>query len=141
MTNAYLDQNGNYFEADFEVPGATPTAKREPSLAALKAAKHAQIERERDAECYADVVALGVPWQADARSQQMLASAILLAQDGVYTPSVWRNSNNTNIPVTLADLVVLAGTMAAQTQAAYARSWTRKAALAAATTVEVVEAV
>ena len=37
--------------------------------------------------------------------------------------------------------MLLAGTMAAQTQAAYARSWTRKAALTAATTSEEVEAV
>ena len=32
MTYAYLDANGNYFEADFEVPGATSTAHRAPVL-------------------------------------------------------------------------------------------------------------
>ena len=32
MTYAYLDANGNYFEADFEVPGATPTAHQPPVL-------------------------------------------------------------------------------------------------------------
>lgn len=110
-------------------------------LVILKLEKHIQIERERDAERWADITALGHTWQADAGTQQTLASAILLAQAGVYTPSVWRDRDNGDVTVTLADLVTLAGTMAAQTQAAYARSWTRKAALAAATTVEVVEAV
>lgn len=106
----------------------------------LKAAKLAQIEADRDAACVATVNVIGHPWQADARSQSLLSSSILLAQAGVYTPSVWRDESNVDVAVTLADLVLIAGVMAAQTQAAYAASWARKAALAAATTAEQVAA-
>lgn len=110
-------------------------------LTISKLEKHTQIERERDAERWADITTLGHTWQADAATQQTLASAILLAQAGVYTPSIWRDRDNVNVTVTLTDLVTLAGVMAAQTKAAYDRSWERKAALAAATTPEEVEAV
>lgn len=110
-------------------------------LSRAKESKHRQIERARDVACLADITALGHTWQADARSQQMLASAILLAQAGVYTPSVWRDADNVDVPVTLQQLVALAGTMAAQTQAAYATSWARKVALNMATTVADVESV
>lgn len=100
----------------------------------------AQITKDRDTACFADVTVLGHPWQADSRSQQMLASAILLAQAGVYTPTVWRDANNVDVPITsVGQLVAIAGAMAAQTQAAYAHSWARKAALADAVTVEQVE--
>lgn len=111
------------------------------TIEAAKAAKHDQIERERDAACYANVSVNGHTWQADTRSQQLLASSILLAQAGAYTPDVWRDANNVDVPVTLTDLVAIAGIMALQTQAAYAMSWTRKQALSEATTIEGVEGV
>lgn len=112
-----------------------------PAIESIKAAKLAQITRDRDTACFADATVLGHPWQADIRSQQMLASAILLAQAGVYTPSVWRDANNVDVPITsVGQLVAIAGVMAAQIQEAYAVSWARKAALDAATTIEQVEA-
>jgi hypothetical protein len=114
----------------------------EPPLLDVKAERYRQIGRERDAACFADVTVHGRPWQADARSQQMLASAILLTQAGVYTPTVWRDADNNDMTITsLVQLVAIAGAMAAQTQAAYTTSWVRKAALEAATTVQDVEAV
>lgn len=113
-----------------------------PSLDSVRALKLAQITKDRDAACFADATALGHLWQADSRSQQMLASAILLAQAGVYTPTVWRDANNVDVPIAnVAQLVAIAGAMAAQTQAAYAQSWARKQALEAATTVEQIEGV
>lgn len=113
-----------------------------PSLESIKAAKLKRITADRDAACFADVQAFGRPWQADSRSQQMLASAILLAQAGVYTPTVWRDANNADMAIiNVGQLVAIAGAMAAQTQAAYAASWARKAALEAATTIEEVESV
>lgn len=112
-----------------------------PSLASLKAAKRTQIEHERDAACYANVNVLGHVWQADPRSQSLMATAILLAQAGVYTPSVWRTADNVDVPITLQALVTISGSIAAQTQAAYAASWARKQALEAATTAAEVEAV
>lgn len=112
------------------------------SITDLKSAKLAQITQDRDTACFADVTVLDHSWQADIRSQQMLASAILLAQAGVYIPTVWRDANNVDVPITnVAQLVAIAGAMAAQTQAAYSDSWARKQALEAATTVEDVEGV
>lgn len=113
----------------------------QPSLAMLKTAKHTQIERERDAACYANITVNGHAWQADPRSQSLMATAILLAQAGVYTPSVWRTADNVDVPVTIQALVLIAGSIAAQTQVAYAASWARKAALEAATTAAEVAAV
>ena len=110
-------------------------------LAAAKARKKARIEAERDAQCEQPVQALGRTWDADKRSQELLASAITIAQAGGPLPSVWRDHDNDNMPVTsIADLLAIAGAIAAQTQAAYAQSWARKAAVDAAQTIDDVEA-
>lgn len=107
----------------------------------IKAAKKRRIEAERDAEAFAPCQALGRTWDADARSRELLAAAITLAQAGGPLPAVWRDAENNNMPVTsLADLLAIAGAIAQQTQAAYARSWQRKAAVDAAKTAEEVEA-
>lgn len=118
-----------------------PPAPPSKPLTTLKREKHVTIERERDAACYADITVNGHAWQADPRSQSLMATAVLLAQAGVYTPSVWRTADNVDVPVTLQALVLIAGSIAAQTQAAYAASWARKQALEAATTAEEVAAV
>lgn len=122
--------------------GATVVAKPGPSLDAIKAARRAAVNIARDAACVADVTVNGKAWQADARSQQMLASAIALAGAGLPLPASWRARDNSNMPVTgLADLLAIAGAMAAQTQAAYEKSWALKAQIDAATTAAEVEAV
>ena len=111
-------------------------------LAEAKAAKKRQIEAERDAACEQPVTALGRTWDADRRSQELLASAIALAQAGAPLPPVWRDYDNSDMPVTsIADLLAISGAIAAQTQQAYATSWARKAAVDAATTIDEVEAV
>lgn len=103
--------------------------------------KRREIEKERDISRFANVTALGHVWQADIVTQQTLASAILLAQAGAYKPSVWRDANNVDVPVTLADLVTIAGMMAEQTQMAYSTSWIRKANLNTAKTTKDIESV
>jgi len=114
----------------------------EAVLAEYKQAKKRQIEAERDAECVQPVTALGRTWNADKRSQELLASAITIAQAGGPLPAVWRDYNNDNMPIkSIADLLAIAGAITAQVQAAYTRSWTRKAAVDAAKTVDEVEAV
>ncbi len=111
-------------------------------LQAIKAAKLAQIERDRDAACYANVSVFGRPWQADPRSQSLMATAILLVNIGVPLPAAWRDADNSNMPLThVSQLVQIAGAIAAQTEAAYATSWARKTALEAATTAAEVGAV
>lgn len=110
-------------------------------LEAAKATKKRQIEEDRDAQCVADVAALGHTWQADKRSQELLAQAITLAQAGLPLPPVWRAANNADVPITsIADLLAISGAIAQQVQTAYTTSWARKAAVDAATTIEEVEA-
>lgn len=110
------------------------------ALAELKIAKKRQIEADRDAEAMASVSALGHLWQADMRSQDLLAKAITLAQAGLPLPPIWRDADNNDVPIaSLADLLAIAGAIGQQTQQAYARSWARKAAVDAATTPEEVE--
>jgi hypothetical protein len=110
-------------------------------LAEAKAARKRQIEAERDAACWQPVTALGRTWDADKRSQELLASAITLVQAGGPLPAVWRDHDNNDMPVTdIADLLAIAGAIIQQVQTAYATSWARKAAVDAASTIEEVEA-
>lgn len=101
-----------------------------PSAEERYAVEAARIERERDAACVADVHALGRRWQADHRSQSLLASAITLAQAGLQLPPVWRDADNQDMPVTdIGQLLAIAAAIAQQTQAAYAASWKAKEAM------------
>lgn len=118
------------------------SAKPAKPLPEAKAEKLVEIEAARDVATVLDVTAHGTQWQADERSQKLLSSAITLAQAGLPLPTHWRGSNNVNMPVgSIADLLAIAGAMAGQTQAAYAKSWTLKAQVEAAQTVEDVAAV
>jgi len=111
-------------------------------LSAKKAAKYAQIERDRDTAATANVVVFGRPWTADTRSQILLGQAITLANAGLPLPPGWRDANDEVMPITsINDLLAIAGAIAEQVQYAYAQSWARKDALAAATTPEEVDAV
>ncbi len=108
----------------------------------LKAEKTAEIEAARDAEVVKNVTALNTEWQADKVSQTLLSSTITLASAGLPLPPVWRDFFNNDVAITsLNDLLAIAGAMAIQTQAAYSKSWAKKAAINAATTVEEVAAI
>ena len=97
-------------------------------LAKSKAAKIAEIIAARDAACDADVTAHARQWQADKHSQLLLGQAISLASAGLPLPPVWRDAANAEMPiVSIADLLTIAGAIAAQTQAAYSKSWALKA--------------
>lgn len=110
-------------------------------LAEAKAAKKRQIEAERDTACEQPVTVLGHTWDADKRSQELLASAITLAQAGAPLPAVWRDRDNSDMPITsITDLLAISGAIAQQVQTAYATSWARKAAVDAATTFDEVDA-
>lgn len=113
-----------------------------PTFEEARATATHQIERDRYAACLQPVQAHGRTWQADKRSQELLGSAITLAANGLPLPPAWRDIDNNNMPITaLADLLIIAGAIAAQTQAAYTTSWSRKAALEAPVTVPDVDAV
>lgn len=118
---------------------ANPATK---PLESLKSDKVSEIESKRDAATRADVIALGTMWQADERSQELLTAAIMIAQAGLPLPPVWRDSFNTDLPITsLTQLLSIAGAMAAQTQAAYTRSWQLKALVGSATTAGELDAI
>ena len=111
-----------------------------------RAAMRSQIETWRDAACEANVAVpvggVAYQWQADARSQQLLGTAVSLSAAGaIPAPAVWRSATNVDVTVTLADLKTIAATIAWQTNQAYGHSWALKAALDAATTPEAIAAI
>ena len=130
------------FAAGSFTPTPPPPVPITP-LPEAKESKKTEICAARDAACYAPVSALGHVFQADARSQELLGGLINLGQlPGFPMPTAWRSLNDTNVPIqSLADLVQIAAAMAAQTQAAYAKSWQLKAAVDAATTNAEIEAI
>lgn len=140
----YLDSGILYEQVKAGAFGAA--APFQPDDAAVlneaKAARRSAINAARDAASQADVTVAGKAWQADARSQQMLASAITLGGAGLPLPASWRARDNSNMAVaSLADLLPIAAAIAAQTQAAYEKSWALKAQIDAATTTAQVGAV
>ena len=111
-------------------------------LPEAKDAKLAEIERGRDAQATASVAVHGRTWQADERSQALLARASQLCGLTGYLPAHWRDEANDNMPLTdIGQLVAIATAIAQQTDTAYNVSWQRKAALDAAQTVEEVQSV
>lgn len=112
------------------------------SLGRTKKIKYDWVHMERDIRCIADAVAYDRPWQADLRSQDLLNKAVGLALSGAPLPTVWRDSNNNDMPITSVEqLVVIGRAMAQQTEIVYHRSWQLKAAIDAATTIEELNAI
>lgn len=103
----------------------------------LRLDKIAEIETTRDAETVKNVTANGTQWQADERSQKLLGDAITLANAGLPLPTIWRDALNNEVQITtIAQLLSIASAIAAQTTAAYTKSWQKKAEIQNATTVE-----
>ena len=120
-----------------EITSTTPPPK---PIAEIRTEKLAHLEASRNLEVVKPVTALGATWQADSRSQDLLSSAITLASAGLPLPTVWRDLNNVNLTITnISQLLAIAGAMATQTQAAYARSWQKKAEVEAASTPSAVD--
>lgn len=110
------------------------------TITEAKSKKLFEIERDRDAQAIASVTVHGRTWQADERSQRLLAGAIQMHSLTGYLPGSWRDEDNDNMTLTdVGQLVMIAVEIAQQTDAAYARSWQRKAAVAVAQTVEEVQ--
>lgn len=143
-----LDANGNIVASaimlipGLKLPEGHSWVEHIPSLEDIKATRNIYVNNCKDVACYMPIAYNGYEWQADSRSQSLLSSAILLAQIGVApAPSTWRSLDNIDVPVDLDFLKGLAGAMAYQTQQAYAKSWTLKAQIAAASTAEAVNAI
>jgi hypothetical protein len=111
------------------------------SLAEAVADKLIQIEHERDAACIVNVTAHGRTWQADKVSQDLLSGEIMTTLSGTPMSPIWRDADNDNMPLThVQQLIDIAAAIKVQKFGAYATSWTRKAAVAVASSVEEVEA-
>lgn len=114
----------------------------EYTLSDAKALKLEQIVKDRDEDLYKNVSALNNTWQVDSRSQELLVQAITLGSITGVVPSIWRTSDNIDVGISsINDLVIIASTIAVQVEAAYTRSWSRKADLALATTLLEVESI
>jgi hypothetical protein len=132
-----------------DVDAATETysaAQPVMTLVQAQSAQNALINASRDSACAANVAAMvsgtSHSWQADDRSVALLNGAITVAQNGGALPPAWRTADNINVTIAaLADLLAIANAISSQVQAAYAKSWTLKANIAAATTVAQVQAV
>lgn len=143
----------NYTSSTFVWVGDPPASSKwdkisfswviEPiTLAEAQQVKRAEIDRARDMACHENITAHGTQWQSDERSQRLLSDVITLASAGLPLPPYWRDAHDVNMAVTsLADLLTIAGAMAAQTQNAYSKSWAMKAEVASATTIEQVAAI
>lgn len=127
---------------DFEVVDLPPPPPPPPTLAQLKTVKGYQINTDRDRAIAGAVTYLDVPFDCDDRSRTNLTGAITAFKAGVPVPQnfVWRSADNRNIPMALDDLVGLAAAMLAHVNSIYTLSWSRKAALEAASTPEDIEA-
>lgn len=107
----------------------------QPALADVKAAKLMQIEQDRDAAIAATVTVHDRPWQASKIDVDNLSQELLTVQAGVPMSPIWRDADNSDMVLTdVAQLVVIAAAMKMQKLLAYQTSWTRKAAVNAATT-------
>lgn len=137
-----IDASGNVMASGILlVPGLTLPEGHQwvphlPSIETVKAEKKLEIETRRNYFCFKPVDAIGYTWQSDQRSQDLINSAILLAQLNISQPTTWRTLDNQDIVVTLDDLKAIASAIAAQTQLAYQTSWELKAELEVATTRE-----
>lgn len=129
------------YRRTWEVSDLSPEAQAS-ILDGKKTLARSLVEQNRDAKCRANVTAHTRQWQADSVSQDLLNKAITLAQAGLPLPTEWRDADNSNLTIsTIADLLAIAGAIGAQTQAAYAWSWSTKAAIDAATTAAALAAI
>lgn len=89
------------------------------------------INLDRAKALVAPVLFEGNYYDADDASIANLTATVAAFNAGVPVPAgfTWRTADNQNIPMTLQNLVALAGTFLASRFAAYQQSWAAKAAL------------
>jgi len=129
LTETWAGVSGNGLEYYIEISN--------DGLARAKRLKIDWVHQERNKRRFSNVVAFDRPWQADLRSQDLINKAISMAVAGAPLPTVWRDDNNNDMPITdIGQLAVIGGAMAQQTEEVYHRSWQLKDEIEAATTAE-----
>lgn len=117
--------------------GGVPIAKATPTpppLSDIRALKKSQVNQLRDIKMALGVTYGGQVYDSDAIAALNLTSTLTLVLSGTPLPTgfTWRAKNNTNVPMTLADLKGLAVALFQRGQAVYAASWMHKANIDAA---------
>jgi hypothetical protein len=109
-------------------------------LADAKSAQIAALYAAYLADCSANVPYLNTTFQADDRSVKLLQGAVTsyTLVGSVPAGFYWRDANNVNIPMTLAQLQGLGAAVTSQVWAAFQRMQDRKAQVLAATDVATV---
>lgn len=101
---------------------------------ASKTAKIVELKTAFDAENYADIVHNSITWRADKDSQKLLAE--VLAPGSVPEGMYWRDSSETQHPMTFADLQALGRAMLDRGLLLDSKFETKKALVIAAQTIE-----
>ena len=109
------------------------------ALSESKAAKLVELKAAYDAANYADIEHNSKIWRADQATQQLLSS--VLSVGSVPAGMYWRDVTETQNPVAFADLQALAGAILARGLTLGSNLDTKKAAVAAATSVSEIDAI
>ena len=106
---------------------------------AAKEAKLAEMKVAYETATYADIEHAGKTWKADRDSQQLLAAVLSVGSvpEGMY----WRDTTETQNPMSFSDLQALAGAILVRGLLVDSNLAAKKAAVEAATTIEEIDAI
>ncbi|HBD37523.1 DUF4376 domain-containing protein [Cupriavidus metallidurans] len=104
-----------------------------PTLAQVQTAQIAIIEAAYQVAIQQPVSYMSTTFQADLESQDVLARS--LVPGAVPSGFFWLDANNSQVPMTFAQLQGLAGAMLAQGQAAFSKKTGLKQQIRAATSI------
>lgn len=129
-----------------QIGGTWDGAKFGPPVIPLTAAQSAQIAMLYGAyltACSANAPYMNTTFQADDRSVQLLNGAVTsyTLAGAVPVGFYWRDANNVDVPMTLAQLQGLGQAVSAQVWAAFQKMQALKAQVLAAASVAEVEAI
>ena len=141
--NGYIDQLGNYYEAERNITGATEVPRRQPPLAQFKAEKLAELRQAREAASVANVTVQGKVFSAEPNIQtafKRLADRVRRGKPSKLQ-AIMDVDGNPVTQVTQALLDGIEDAIADNTEDAWNKYGTLAAQVQAATTVEQVVAV
>lgn len=112
-------------------------------IASAKAHKRLSIEHERAELLSAPVEYNGNMYDASPMALFNLISTLIFLLGGNTLPVgfVWRDADNNNVPLTVAELSLLGGVLFARNNAVYAQSFVLKDQLLAAQTIEEIDSI
>lgn len=104
------------------------------TLAELQEAKVKEIDKAYDSACYADIDYIGVTFQADVESQQLIVN--VLSSGSVAADFAWWSKDNNPVAMTYVELQGFSGTILARGQLAFAHKQKLKVDVSGVTTEE-----